>query len=168
MTAPLRFEDGVLRILDQTRLPAEEDWLTCESPEQVVQVGQQVRVKVVDVDVSRRRISLSIRRVGDEPEVLPEAEIFAEDTESLSADIVPEPSPETREALQDAEARADEGSEEAFEAYMEPEPESPEESAMHMVPEPDVAAPPAAAEEGEGDVTLESILEDLKRREGRS
>jgi len=139
-----------------------------ESPEQVVQVGQQVRVKVVDVDVSRRRISLSIRRVGDEPEVLPEAEIFAEDTESLSADIVPEPSPETREALQDAEARADEGSEEAFEAYMEPEPESPEESAMHMVPEPDVAAPPAAAEEGEGDVTLESILEDLKRREGRS
>ena len=28
MTAPLRFEDGVLRILDQTRLPAEEEWLT--------------------------------------------------------------------------------------------------------------------------------------------
>src|SRR4029079_15886054 len=30
-----------------------------DSPEQVVQVGQQVRVKVVDVDVPRRRISLS-------------------------------------------------------------------------------------------------------------
>src|SRR5207244_3370199 len=85
-----------------------------ESPEQVVQVGEQVRVKVVDV-----------------------------------------------------EARADEGSEEAFEAYMEPEPESPEESAMHAVPEPDVATPPAA-QEAEGDVTLESILEDLKRREGRT
>ena len=140
-----------------------------ESPEQVVQVGQQVRVKVVDVDVSRRRISLSIRRVGDEPEVLPEAEITAEDTESLSADIAPEPSPETREALADAEARADEGSEEAFEAYMEPEPEALEETAMHVVPEPDVAPPPAAAEETpEDEVTLESILEDLKRREGRS
>src|SRR5436190_13634306 len=101
-----------------------------ESPEQVVQVGQQVRVKVVDVDVSRRRISLSIRRVGDEPEVLPEAEITAEDTESISADIAPEPSPETREALEDAEARADEGSEEAFEAYMEAEPEAPEETAI--------------------------------------
>jgi small subunit ribosomal protein S1 len=141
-----------------------------ESPEQVVQVGQQVRVKVVDVDVSRRRISLSIRRVGDEPEVLPEAEIFAEDTQSLSADIVPEPSAETREALEDAETRADEGSEEAFEATIEPEPVSPEESAMHEVPEPDVATPPgtAAEEEKEEDVTLESILEDLKRREGRS
>src|SRR5439155_7027081 len=63
-----------------------------ESPEQVVSVGEQVRVKVVDVDVQRRRISLSIRRVGDEPEVLPEAEIFAEDTESMVAEIAPEPS----------------------------------------------------------------------------
>src|SRR5207302_6450244 len=36
-----------------------------ESPEQIVQVGQQVRVKVVDVDVPRRRISLSIRRVDE-------------------------------------------------------------------------------------------------------
>ena len=38
---------------------------------------------------------------------------------------------------------------------------------MHAVPEPDVATPPAA-QEAEGDVTLESILEDLKRREGRT
>src|SRR5437763_13511679 len=49
-----------------------------EIPEQVVQVGDQVRVKVVDVDVSRRRISLSIKRVGFEPEVVAEAEIEAE------------------------------------------------------------------------------------------
>src|SRR5438874_5106509 len=140
-----------------------------ESPEQVVQVGEQVRVKVVDVDVPRRRISLSIRRVDEGPEVLPEPEIQAESTEAISADLAPEPSPETREALADAEARADEGSEEAFEAYMEPEPEAPEETAMHVVPEPDVAPPPAAAEEtSEEEVTLESILQDLKRREGRS
>src|SRR5437773_2461259 len=104
-----------------------------ESPEQVVSVGQQVRVKVVDVDVSRRRISLSTRRVAEEPELLPEPELQAESTESISADIAPEPSAETREALDDAEARADEGSEEAFEAYMEPEPEAPEETAMHVV-----------------------------------
>src|SRR5437870_5400285 len=50
-----------------------------DSPEQVVQVGDQVRVKVVDVDVPRRRISLSIRRVGDtEAGLMPEAEIEAE------------------------------------------------------------------------------------------
>src|SRR6266487_4034937 len=66
-----------------------------ESPEQVVQVGEQVRVKVVDVDVARRRISLSIRRAGEEAEELPEAEITAESTEELVADQAPEPSAET-------------------------------------------------------------------------
>ena len=35
-----------------------------ESPEPVLSVGDQVRVKVIDVDVSRRRISLSMRQVG--------------------------------------------------------------------------------------------------------
>jgi len=33
--APLRFEDGVLHILDQTRLPEQEVWLRCTSPADV-------------------------------------------------------------------------------------------------------------------------------------
>jgi small subunit ribosomal protein S1 len=132
-----------------------------ESPEQVLSVGEQVRVKVVDVDVSRRRISLSIKRVAEEPEVVPEPEIEAESTEQISAELAPEPSAETRRALADAAARADEGSAEAFEAYTEPEPAAPEEAAIHLTPEP---APPEEDEE----ITLESILEDLKRREGRT
>ncbi|MFN2590200.1 MAG: 30S ribosomal protein S1 [Actinomycetota bacterium] len=140
-----------------------------DSPEQVVQVGQQVRVKVVDVDVSRRRISLSIKRVADEPEVMREPEIEAESTADVSDRIVSEPSPETAAVLADAEARADEQSEEAFEATIEPEPAAPEEAAMHVVPEPEEMEAPAAVTEEEGeDITLESILEDLKRREGRS
>ena len=35
MVEPLRFEDGVLLVLDQRLLPAEERWLRCERPEQV-------------------------------------------------------------------------------------------------------------------------------------
>ena len=35
MIAPLRWEDGVLLILDQTLLPDEETWIRCERPEQV-------------------------------------------------------------------------------------------------------------------------------------
>src|SRR5206468_4222885 len=35
-----------------------------ESPEAVLSVGDTVRVKVIDVDISRRRISLSMRQVG--------------------------------------------------------------------------------------------------------
>src|SRR5256884_9056940 len=72
------------------------------SPEQVVQVGDQVRVKVVDVDVSRRRISLSIKRVSEEPEILPEPEIQAEPTDEISAEVAPEPPPETEAVLEDA------------------------------------------------------------------
>jgi small subunit ribosomal protein S1 len=145
-----------------------------ESPEQVVQVGEEVRVKVVDVDVSRRRISLSTKRVAEEPELLPEPEIHAETTQEISAEVAPEPSVETREALEDSEARGDESTQEAFEATLEPEPAAPEEAAMKVVDE--VAAEPEAppAEEGEEaeasdeDVSLESIVEELKRREGRS
>ena len=133
-----------------------------ESPEQVLQVGDQVRVKVVDVDVARRRISLSMKRVGEEPEELPEPEIRAESTSEIAAGLVPEVSTETAEVLTATEVKADESNEEAFAAMMEPEPVAPEEGAMHVVAEPDEDIL------SEEDVTLESILQDLKRREGRT
>jgi small subunit ribosomal protein S1 len=138
-----------------------------DSPEQVVQVGQQVRVKVVDVDVSRRRISLSIKRVADEPEVMPEPEIEAESTEDIVEELAAEPGAETRRVVEDAVARGDESSAEVFEATLEPEPAPPEEAAMHIAPEPEAPGESDAGED-EGDITLESILEDLKRREGRT
>jgi small subunit ribosomal protein S1 len=104
-----------------------------EAPEQVVQVGQQVRVKVVDVDVSRRRISLSMRRVQDE-DAEPEPEIHAEP------------------------ARV---AEEAVEAVQDLEPAT--------TPEVSVDEPaPVEPEEAEEDVSLEAIVRELKRREGRS
>jgi len=138
-----------------------------ESPEQVVQVGEQVRVKVVDVDVSRRRISLSTRRVAEEPEVLPEPEVEAEPTAQVAAAIAPVPSAEAREALGEAEARGDESTQEAFEATIEPEPEAAEETAMHPVPEAEAPDEPAKTPEEEEDISLEAIVEELKRREGR-
>ncbi len=137
-----------------------------ESPEQVVQVGEQVRVKVVDVDVSRRRISLSTRRVAEEPEVLPEPEVEAEPTAQVAA-AIPVPSAEAREALGEAEARGDESTQEAFEATIEPEPEAAEETAMHPVPEAEAPDEPAKTPEEEEDISLEAIVEELKRREGR-
>ena len=121
-----------------------------ESPEQVLSVGQAVRVKVVDVDVMRRRISLSIKRVGDEPEIQPRAEIEAEAVEE--------------EAPPAEAAPADEAESPAAEA-------APAEVG-EVEPEPAEAAPaeePAArADLTEEEVTLEAILEDLKRREGRT
>jgi small subunit ribosomal protein S1 len=139
-----------------------------ESPEQIVNVGDQVRVKVIDVDVSRRRISLSMRQVGDEQPVELEPEFAAEPaltTTDLAEDIVPEVSPETAEVLADAEARADEAQPEVLEATVEPEPTAPEEAAVHAEP---AATEEPAAEEDEEEISLESILRDLKRREGRT
>src|SRR5436305_1761112 len=87
-----------------------------ESPESVVNVGDQVQAKVIDVDVPRRRISLSMRQVAEGEVPLPEPEIEAESTEELVEEVAPEPSAETEEVLEDAEARADEAEPEVLEA----------------------------------------------------
>jgi small subunit ribosomal protein S1 len=157
-----------------------------ESPEQVVSVGQQVRVKVVDVDVPRRRISLSIRRVSDteagiepEPEIQPEAAAHegseiatqAEPPAEAEADAAPAPAAPEEE---DAEPPADEPvAAPAAEVEAEPEAAAPAaapEPEPPAAPEPAVAEePPAPAAQGDDeDISLEAILEDLRRREGRS
>jgi methylthioribose-1-phosphate isomerase len=41
----MRWEDGRLRLLDQTRLPAEEVWLDCESPDQVADAIRRLAVR---------------------------------------------------------------------------------------------------------------------------
>jgi small subunit ribosomal protein S1 len=132
-----------------------------ESPEEIVQVGEQVQVKVIDVDVTRRRISLSMRQVGDQAPA--ELEIEAEPAAPARevAEVVPEPSPETARVLEDAAARGDDATAEAFEEHVEPEPAAPEEAAMHV-------EPGAAPTEEEEEISLEAILQDLKRREGRT
>jgi methylthioribose-1-phosphate isomerase len=45
VTAPLRWDDGVLLILDQTRLPAEEAWLRCDAPAQVADAIARLAVR---------------------------------------------------------------------------------------------------------------------------
>ena len=158
----VRVADGIEGLVHISELSNEH----VDSPEQVVQVGDQVRVKVVDVDVSRRRISLSIKRVTEDELALPEPEITAETTEEVSAEVAPEPSAETAAALEDAETRADESGQEVFEATVEPEPAAPEEAAVQVRPEPEPESEPEQ-ETADEDITLEAIMADLKRREGR-
>jgi small subunit ribosomal protein S1 len=157
-----------------------------ESPDQVVQVGQQVRVKVVDVDVPRRRISLSIKRV-DGTEITAEPEIEAEVEPEVEADAEPQAAVQAEQAVPDqpaaepavpdeaAEASADEvapepaPTAEALEAPAPPEAPAPADVPAAEAPAPaDVPAAEAPAPADEEDVSLESILEDLKRREGRT
>ena len=93
-----------------------------ERPDEVVSVGQQVNVKIIEVDSERRRLSLSIKRVdGDnvkplrplEPEVDEDAE-EAEEIEELAEEI--------EEAIEVAEAvETIEEAEEILEAEAEVE-----------------------------------------------
>ena len=163
-----------------------------DSPESVLQVGQEVQVKVIDVDVSRRRVSLSMRQVAaappkpkeievekEEPEreagpemstaievpqeildAVAEAESTAPEDGGVSADVVVAVNDETpAEAPGDADASSGaEPPEPAAHAAVEAEP------APEAAPEAEEPAVEATDEE----VSLEAILQDLKRREGRN
>jgi methylthioribose-1-phosphate isomerase len=45
MVSPLRWRDGGLELLDQTRLPAEEAWLRCETPDDVADAIRRLAVR---------------------------------------------------------------------------------------------------------------------------
>jgi small subunit ribosomal protein S1 len=126
-----------------------------DTPESVLNVGDRVRVKVIEVDVARRRISLSMRQVGDQqPVSRPEIE---EETAPAPASVA---APSV-EAAPPAEPPVAPTSAPAEEPPVAAQAEAPAQSETAIPSE-------AAAAESEEDVSLEAILEDLKRREGRS
>jgi small subunit ribosomal protein S1 len=168
-----------------------------ESPESVLSVGDEVRVKVIEVDVPRRRISLSMRQVGGalptpkETEIEEEAPVPVAAAEAVAA--TPPAStapPATEPAVAAAATVAPGGGAEsasgatptaATAATAGAEAPTGDSSTQRTEPSTDatVDAEPAetaaqateseAAEaEAEEDISLEAILEDLKRREGRS
>ena len=189
-----------------------------DTPESVLSVGDEVQVKVIDVEVNRRRVSLSMRQVSSpparEPEIKAEPEARREPTPEMVSTIqipddilaavaeadaarendpasttpasgpppeppaVPEPDVEAREGTDAAvtqaieEARTDEtadaaatevAADDAIVAEAEAD-DATTEAAAEIV---EGAAEPAE-EAGAEEVSLEAILEDLKRREGRS
>jgi small subunit ribosomal protein S1 len=191
-----------------------------DTPESVLSVGDEVRAKVIDVDVPRRRVSLSMRQVTEKPrateievekEVAPAAaaepemtpaklevpqailDAVAEAEATADTDTDAEPDLSVTEAAMDAlaevsasadtadvaeptavvetpaEAQADGAPAEGVTAE---EPPAPAETAAMAETEPTAETEPAAEAEPEAtaadEVSLEAILEDLKRREGRT
>ncbi len=117
------------------------------SPEEVLAVGQDVRVRVIDVDVARRRISLSMRQVREA--AAPETEIEAE----VAPEAVVAPGTVEPEAAPAAPVR---------------EAAGPAREAAEVAAVQPAAEAPAEEVEEEEEISLEAILEDLKRREGRA
>jgi small subunit ribosomal protein S1 len=153
-----------------------------DTPESVLSVGDEVQVKVVDVDVSRRRVSLSMRQVTPAPAKPPtEIEVEPEPERGSAEPLVPtvqvpqavldaiadaetdEPLQATRPeagAVDEADVTTADG------ATAEAEPAEP--PAGPAAPPPAEPEAPAEAPATDEEVSLEAILEDLKRREGRS
>jgi small subunit ribosomal protein S1 len=178
-----------------------------ETPESVLSVGDEVRVKVIEVDVPRRRISLSMRQVGG---AMPRpASEIEEETAEAGPPAAAEAAPVSPSAAQlastdaevaPAEVTSDGGAESGATVAapapaaapveaVEAEAPSGDSSTVEAAPSTDddvdeepVAtaaeantgeatsedAPAETEPSSEEDISLEAILEDLKRREGRS
>jgi small subunit ribosomal protein S1 len=146
-----------------------------DSPESVLSVGDQVRVKVIEVDVARRRISLSMRQVGGAMPAVAEKEIEADEDE-IRPEGAASAGPEASAAPQEVAAATQEVATEASPEPQVPDatqggtesPGVPSEAPAETPEAPAEAAPAEEAAAADEDVSLEAILEDLRRREGRA
>ncbi|HYR62663.1 MAG TPA: S1 RNA-binding domain-containing protein, partial [Actinomycetota bacterium] len=150
-----------------------------ELPEQVVSLGQEVSVKVIDVDLDRRRISLSIKQaLGGQPVSVAEIEreearvpapASADIAPEPQLDIAPEPVPEPLVAeMVAAETAAGAPGEPAAASASDPAAE-----VAGVAAEPEGAEPTGAEPAFEGELlasavspsgeSLESILQEMKR-----
>jgi small subunit ribosomal protein S1 len=116
-----------------------------ETPGEVVQPGEEVRVKILEIDEERRRISLSIKRVGEGGMLLRDA------FQDAQAAVVPgAEGGEGAGAGADVAAEAPEADLAAAPEVVEPEAAEPDaaepEAAEPEAAEPDAAEPEAAAE----------------------
>lgn len=149
-----------------------------ELPEQVVSLGQEVSVRILDVDAERRRVSLSLKQARDDVAAMYSTTTAARPAEEVASE--PELEMEVEEApaaveepvLEPAEVAEGEAPVSAtVPSEQEVEPEEPE---VEPAVEPEAEAPKPAEEpelEGEllekepdeGEESLEEIVADMKR-----
>jgi len=147
-----------------------------EQPDEVVAVNQEIEVKVIDIDIDRRRISLSLKQLMGELDEDEEYYGLAEQFETAAAEAVEEAVEEAiAEAAVEAveEAIVEEITEAIEETTGEPVPEEVEEEIAEAVEEAvEEAIAEAAVEEIETaaaeeedlpEGSLESIIRDMKR-----
>jgi len=113
--------DGVEALVHISEMAQEH----VESPEQISAVGDVVRAKVVDIDLDRRRVSLSIKKLleeeqGDESgDQVVEQEVAAEEEDKTEETKKEEVSAKAKAATKEKEVKAEE------EAKEEPKEEQP-------------------------------------------
>src|SRR5262249_41076650 len=108
-----------------------------ESPAEVVRPGDKLKVKILEVDESRRRLSLSVKRGGgqDLPRGAVADDVVTEGAPAPEGELPP-PEAEAGEAeAEEGEAEAEEGEAEAEEGEAEAEEAEEAEPAAEVAPE---------------------------------
>jgi small subunit ribosomal protein S1 len=151
-----------------------------ESPREIVHPGDEIRVKILEIDSERRRLSLSAKRVEDQilpvsrpggaeepadepqedaaegapvaeaPAVEAEAAVVGEAAPEAEAAVVGEAAPEAEAAVVDEAAPEAEAP--VVESAPEPQPEAAVEAESAPEPQPEAAAEADAAPEPEAPV----------------
>jgi small subunit ribosomal protein S1 len=132
-----------------------------ENPRDVVNQGDEVNVKVIEIDAERRRLSLSLKRV-EAGETVKRIEMSGTTTaiaeqpvpnlglsEEVFADVEAEPVAESSEPDESGEATPELTAEPAADADPVPEPEPEPEAAADAEPEPEAEAAADAESEPE-------------------
>src|SRR5215207_2090789 len=137
-----------------------------ENPREIVQPGDDVKVKILEIDSERRRLSLSIKRVEDQ--ILPRREVQPNEGDMDAGDLdnVPElglsedvfaeapaaaPADEDVSAGTEAEVAAEPEAEVAAEAEIAAEPDEAPAAEAEIAAEPDEAPAPEAGAEPAGE-----------------
>ncbi|MEJ5186110.1 MAG: 30S ribosomal protein S1 [Candidatus Geothermincolales bacterium] len=144
-----------------------------DHPEEVLSVGDTVQVKVVDMDIDRRRLSLSIRQAAEE------LGLYVDEEGEPASDLAPDTEAEatasesaTDSSVQQLESEeTDAGVESREEVVATPAVEESEvEETEELEPAEEAEEPSDEAPAGEtetasakGEETLEDIIQDLKR-----
>jgi small subunit ribosomal protein S1 len=112
-----------------------------ENPREVVQPGDELRVKIIEIESERRRLSLSVKRV--EGQVLP-SELRAKEALASGLEVAPAPPPDEVEGLKE-EDYVPHVAEEALEPKPEAEVQAPAEADAPEAEAPEAEAPEADA-----------------------
>jgi small subunit ribosomal protein S1 len=166
----VKVEEGIEGLIHISELSEQH----VEAPEAVVNVGDRIEVKIIDIDSVRRRISLSLRQVGvetaaapggREQQLTPEQIALAE-TAYVSGEEAAEPSSAIGDQLRQAGFSGSE--EEPAEPEPQAEAEEPAEAVAEDAAQEEVVAdegdaqedPPAEADQDPEDKVAEKVAED--------
>lgn len=138
---------------------SELSWEHVENPREVVNPGDKVSVKLIEVDAERRRISLSIKQTTERPEMVATDDDFVPIDASGEGLDLDGPSTSMAAALREAAARArdgeDEGSQEGDAAPAAEATEAPAAEADVPAEATEEAPAPEATEDESAAATAE-------------